>query len=261
MPHTPRGPAIRLVTVLTFICAIGGNTIVTFLCAAYAPTETSSHASAVMGHKFSRQEMFQNYALSATEKCEIIRLERDTDPGWRKTVVEGDLFEYRVRVSNGLGLTITSLSKSGVDFDNAGIGCITQTAKAGWPFRCVVARYWWATPGSQTRAIRTSGWYDCWRLSERLFPQHKNPAARVLPLRPLWLGLIANVTLWIAGIAAIIHLKMIWSRRTRRRMGQCESCGYPHGVSGLAVCPECGDGGRRPDLNSAFNAPPTDNER
>lgn len=61
---------------------------------------------------------------------------------------------------------------------------------------------------------------------------------RVIPLQPLWAGLIGN-TLIFGGVL-FLGSTAVSTRRAarRRRRGQCARCGYD--LAGLATCPECG---------------------
>lgn len=63
-------------------------------------------------------------------------------------------------------------------------------------------------------------------------------AERVIPLQPLWTGLICNTL--IHGGILFLGATTVSARRTarRRRRGQCVHCGYD--LAGLATCPECG---------------------
>ena len=65
----------------------------------------------------------------------------------------------------------------------------------------------------------------------------------VLPIEPIWGGLIADIAFWSVGpwfaIAGAMRCRAIY----RRRQGRCERCGYPIDVarpSSKSPCPECG---------------------
>ena len=61
---------------------------------------------------------------------------------------------------------------------------------------------------------------------------------RILPLSPDWPGLLNNFTTGFLALLAIDGTASWAVRRTRRRRGQCEYCGYL--VRSDARCPECG---------------------
>jgi hypothetical protein len=65
-------------------------------------------------------------------------------------------------------------------------------------------------------------------------------APRVLPLRPLWRGLLLDALVWAALVGLLTVGPRSFIRARRRRRGRCPACGYPLGPS--PRCPECGAG-------------------
>jgi hypothetical protein len=65
----------------------------------------------------------------------------------------------------------------------------------------------------------------------------------LLPLRPSWPGLVANVLFWSAMAWAAFAIPASIRARRLRIAGRCVACG--HSLAGAATCPECG--GRRVD--------------
>lgn len=65
---------------------------------------------------------------------------------------------------------------------------------------------------------------------------------RVLPLAPLWLGMLANTILYASGLWLAWFVKALRPftllRRWRVRRGLCPACAYPMGTTD--VCTECG---------------------
>ena len=61
---------------------------------------------------------------------------------------------------------------------------------------------------------------------------------RVLPLRPIPVGLAVNTSVYGAAIWAALFLPGHLRRASRRRRGCCVGCGYP--LDGSVTCPECG---------------------
>lgn len=60
-----------------------------------------------------------------------------------------------------------------------------------------------------------------------------------IPLRPIWVGLLANTFFYGATVLALVA-GLRWMRTRRRRVrGRCVACGYELG-EGVGVCPECG---------------------
>ncbi len=118
---------------------------------------------------------------------------------------------------------------------------VRSTVATGWPCRafwgqvdCAVSGdelvRTWVLLGSES-AVRTS-----------LPPWPGGPAyyalLRVIPVRPLWAGLLADVS-WFGATALML---LVGTRavvaRIRRRRGRCVDCGHPQFAGGR--CPECG---------------------
>jgi len=68
---------------------------------------------------------------------------------------------------------------------------------------------------------------------------HREP--RVVPLMPLFPGVLANTALYGAGWWALLLAPGAIRRRNRRRRGACVACGYDRrGIGEDTPCPECG---------------------
>lgn len=66
----------------------------------------------------------------------------------------------------------------------------------------------------------------------------------VLPLRPIWSGVLGNLVFWWLAAAASAWLAAFTRSALRRRRGSCAACGYSRiGLPPSAACPECGSGG------------------
>lgn len=62
----------------------------------------------------------------------------------------------------------------------------------------------------------------------------------IIPLRPLWLGLLGNVAVWSSAWAALAWGPGGLIRWRRRRSNRCERCGYSlAGLASPTLCPEC----------------------
>lgn len=69
-----------------------------------------------------------------------------------------------------------------------------------------------------------------------------------VPIKPIVLGLIANLALWTVAIALLLQglwvaLQVVFRRtiqRTRIAQGLCPRCEYPVGDLPSHKCPECG---------------------
>jgi hypothetical protein len=112
-------------------------------------------------------------------------------------------------------------------------------AFAGFPFRALCTQtYWgsWSADSSDGTLGVATGMTD-WRWSG--IPVYSGPDGwRCLPLRPLWLGLLADSAIWGGVWFATGHLIRSWIERRRTRQGRCPRC--RHHLSGAARCPECG---------------------
>lgn len=93
-------------------------------------------------------------------------------------------------------------------------------------------------------------------------------SVRVLPLGPVWPGLIADVAahgaMWWALLTLVFFAFGGTGKAVRRARGQCPNCGYDLQHDFAAGCPECG--WNRPDPAPASAAPavlqvPAENDR
>ncbi len=111
-----------------------------------------------------------------------------------------------------------------------------DTAATGWPFRAMTSESWLFRnpPGS------SSDWTEELRGNLELL---KLPSSRIiLPLRPIWPGLLADIAVFSCGAWMLLVACGRIRRAARHRRGRCPGCGYdlsdaPPG----APCPECGE--------------------
>jgi len=108
----------------------------------------------------------------------------------------------------------------------------------GWPFRALTSqaiaqrwRQWDRTSSSdgivlKSESTPTSGW--------------ANDNTRMLPLRPIAFGFLADVIIFAAFWFALFLLRPEVRRYNRRLRGQCIMCGYDLRGDLAAGCPECG---------------------
>ncbi len=104
-----------------------------------------------------------------------------------------------------------------------------DTALVGYPFRAFASEAWYpaGSHGSGRPVFR-------WNI--RLEPIGGGEA--LVPMRPLVLGLLADVAAWSALAWLALALPRSAIRLLRRRRGACIRCG--HDLRGAATCPECG---------------------
>lgn len=103
----------------------------------------------------------------------------------------------------------------------------------GWPMRTALYREWYLLLGRSNlhlvhgfRIPGTATWSNRLRL--------------VVPLRPLWVGLIFDVVFWSLAYIAAIQFSAYLRRRWRRGRGLCEHCGYDLRGTERDRCSECG---------------------
>ena len=110
---------------------------------------------------------------------------------------------------------------------------------AGWPFRCVLCgAVQPANPAPGAPLVTKWGGLPL-RPSSRLVFQG------VLPLVPLWKGIITGTVFYTALLWALVFGRFIVRRLLRRWRGLCPYCAYP--VAQSAVCTECGEPPREAD--------------
>lgn len=120
--------------------------------------------------------------------------------------------------------------------DISGLGGFEEvhTGATGWPWRAFASeswRRWTPAPGEPTEELRHN------------IVLLNTPRGRVmLPLRPIWPGLLADVAAFSAVWLALLLATGAARAFIRNARGRCPACGYdrrglpePHGA-----CPECG---------------------
>jgi len=103
----------------------------------------------------------------------------------------------------------------------------------GWPCLCLMYDRRW---GASASPVEVTGGFD---LGSKVKPG-VGIEQRVLPYRPIWPGLAANLAAF--SIATFFLLTVPWAlrRESRRRRNRCVECGYSlDGLRGTS-CPECG---------------------
>lgn len=133
-------------------------------------------------------------------------------------------------------------------------------AASGWPLRCLRAtclendlrwvtdsmtsRVKYFTQGQQGLMWRPPAWQGALVLEDQ---SAGGPfSARVLPVRPIVPGLLANTAFWGGALWIVLSAALAGGRRLSRRLGvlrgSCPDCGYDLRGAPDAGCPECGWG-------------------
>jgi hypothetical protein len=112
---------------------------------------------------------------------------------------------------------------------------VAFAVESGWPARALGAEvaFFLKYPASVSSHSAALLWSDA-DADPRTWP------FRVIPLRILWPGFVANTLCWVALIVVyrvVVELTRFFVGR-RRAGGRCAGCGYL--VLDLASCPECG---------------------
>ncbi len=112
-------------------------------------------------------------------------------------------------------------------------------ARYGWPLPAMQYEVRRLIPGpsprpgdSRTPAL-SGGWPVATPAAASWFPQ-----AGVVPVRPVWSGLIVDGAIFGIMLGALCLLPQGVRRHVRARGGRCVACGYP--AAAAACCPECG---------------------
>jgi hypothetical protein len=112
-----------------------------------------------------------------------------------------------------------------------------MVSTCGWPFRSAVARTFMRDPQSEHFStgimVPTTNWPP--------WLKRGVPPLTVLPVQPIWRGLLANTVLYAAVIGALTLGPSHLRRRRRRARGLCIRCGYQLAPA-VPRCPECGNG-------------------
>ena len=106
----------------------------------------------------------------------------------------------------------------------------------GWPFRAtyMYAHEWYDTINEQPSLNSGMAVYQ---YGIPLSSQNWQLNAAV-PYKPIWIGLIGNITIYSSTAYAVVALVVARRRYLRLRASQCTRCGYPN--TGKPICPECG---------------------
>lgn len=108
-----------------------------------------------------------------------------------------------------------------------------HTAATGWPRRAMASEAWerWQPAAGQAGE----------ELRHNLVLASLPSGRIILPLRPIWGGLMVDSAVWGLAWVPVLVVPGMVRRRLRRKRGKCVACGYDRAALGpTARCPECG---------------------
>jgi len=108
--------------------------------------------------------------------------------------------------------------------------------RAGWP--CLGLEGWILEDGTPGRPAFLPSIHYAIGLPNNYVNASRLSMQRVLPLKPMWPGLLKNWVFWTAAVVMIWMIPWTARRIVRRIRHRCAACGYPVGTS--PVCTECG---------------------
>lgn len=123
------------------------------------------------------------------------------------------------------------------DPELSGVTYVGAITFSGWPASAFRGSMWIRVDLSAPRARFSD------RLVRNAIPYEPGPnqaRARLVPLRPMWIGFVINTTLYGTLLWVLIPGRLALKRLLRRRRGHCESCGFDLQESPTGVCSECG---------------------
>lgn len=104
----------------------------------------------------------------------------------------------------------------------------TMLWRTGWPFRCLRC-----TSSASGNRLAPQNAY--------LFITNGGGTLLLLPLDPIWPGLILDLVFWSLAVWGLLLAARALRRARRRRRGLCVCCRYPvRDLPNGSPCPECG---------------------
>lgn len=140
--------------------------------------------------------------------------------GSTHTLVEGTSFETEMKEK----------------FDNNEAPCALWRAD-GWPLLALSSEARWPSYDAPGLSLVIGG-----KLIGSRYVKPRD-GVRILPLQPIWSGLIINTAFYISLWYTLFSLRNIWRgvrTRFRRRRGQCIHCAYKL-ITEQTRCSECGE--------------------
>ena len=115
------------------------------------------------------------------------------------------------------------------------------THASGWPLRALIYVDWSGftqPPHTSSKIQYTTGQLHGYETNWRI--PWLGAITEVIPLRPIWPGLLLNIAFWSTIIVAPTMWFRTRRRNARRRRALCVECLYDLRASESGRCPECG---------------------
>lgn len=133
-----------------------------------------------------------------------------------------------------------------------------DTGLAGWPFRAFASEAWF-TPRAEEMGLVVADddgeAYDSVPQYRRcIYIGEIGGRQTVIALRPLPIGLAADILFWASASWVAVALPAAIRRRRREKFGKCGACGFaldPYAATRPTHCPECSTTLRRDPLGFA----------
>lgn len=116
----------------------------------------------------------------------------------------------------------------------------------GWPALCFSSEFYYSR-GMDSPELFTVAWGITMAVRESSASAGSSDAdwwrarlPRIIPLRPIWCGLIKDVTIYSCGWWVLLFAVRSSKRIGRRLRGRCPSCAYDLRRNFSSGCPECG---------------------
>ncbi len=179
---------------------------------------------------------------SATEDGELASATRSDRRWWQRhapTGFEGTPFD--VNRSEGFGITaITRGAMAGGMPAVVRSWVVAQELRGGWPARTITGERWTRSDAMMGRSVREEKTVYRWSrsLGPAVLSSDDVHAWRLMPMRPLLLGLAINTLVYATLLWLLAGGAFVLRRFLRVRRGICPKCAYPMGES--SECTECG---------------------
>ncbi len=187
---------------------------------------------------------------SATEDGELASATRSDRRWWQRhapTAFEGTPSE--VNRSEGFGITAITRGAGETYYEHHGgipavvyRWVVAQELRGGWPARTITGERWTRSDAMMGPSVREEKTVYRWSrsLGPAVLSSDDVHAWRLMPMRPLLLGLAINTLVYATLLWLLAGGAFALRRFVRVRRGLCPTCGYDLRHGEHEACPECG---------------------